>query len=159
MYPSYLPAARRVTTGFALAIAACLALPASGLGLTGTAQASEGSGSCSRSDGSNGADECLYYHANWDGACFADPIKDAYTNWVFADCSTPNGYNTNPDPTSGAGQPVRNAAVSAQNWSYLNTCHIWQYPNWTGNEQDDLPNEAINLQANLRNNQASQSWG
>ena len=128
-----------------------------GVWIANAAQASEGSGSCVRSDGANGGDECVYYHANETGACFADPIKDAYTNWVFATCTSNPNFDS--DPSSGTGQPVRNDAASVQNWSLTNTAHIWQFPNWTGDEQDDLPNSAVNLQSDLANNEASQSWG
>lgn len=123
------------------------------------AQASEGSGACSSSDGANGADECLYYHANFKGACFADPIKDAYTGWTFATCTTNPVGDPAPGNASGAGQPVRNDAASAQNWSHGNTCFIWVFANWTGPNQSDPPFTAINLNSSLVNNNASQSWG
>lgn len=146
---------RRLSIGLALAALTLAPLAATTVAAT-PAYASLGSGACSSNDGSSGADECLYYAANETGACFADPIKDAYGSWNFAACtSNPSGDH---DPNTGAGFPVKDDAHSAQNWSHVNTCHIWSNANFTGPHDDNLPFTAFNLNHSLNLNK-SQSWG
>jgi hypothetical protein len=97
-----------------------------------------------------GGDACLYYNSNLAGARDADPNTNNYgTTYTFK--AYYGGSN-------GAGQLVWNNAASVYNETSCYDLHIWYNSNQAGAMQTIGKSDWANLNATLKNNNASQSW-
>ncbi|WP_371493953.1 peptidase inhibitor family I36 protein [Kitasatospora sp. NBC_00374] len=128
----------------ALVAAAAAAAAATTLG-SGVAFATDNSGNCTSGDA------CLYFNSNFEGARVGDPGRNNYgTTYTFK--SWQGGSN-------GAGVYTKNNAASVSNFDTNFAVHIWYNSNQAGPVQTIGAWDAANLNATLKNNNASQSWG
>jgi hypothetical protein len=131
-----------------VALVAATAVTAVTLG-SGMAVAVDNTANCEFNT-SGGGDACLYYNSNLAGARDADPYTNNYgTTYTFK--SYYGGSN-------GAGQLVWNNAASVYNESGCYNLNIWYNSNQAGPVQTIGKSDWANLNATLKNNNASQSW-
>ncbi|GAA1991000.1 hypothetical protein [Kitasatospora viridis] len=134
-------------TGLVAAAAAIAVSLSSGAAFA--ADITDNTANCNDTDG-GGGDACLYYNSNLGGARDADPNANNYgTTYTF------KAYYGG---TNGAGQYVKNNAASVYNSTSCFDLHIWFNSNQAGAMQTIGDNDWANLNATLKNNNASQSW-
>ena len=130
-------------------VAGLMALAAAGSGLTLSAPASAAPAAASCSTGY----ACLFYHPDYTGAVYKQWDDDKnYGNDHFVTSTSARG-------SEGAGEVVRNAAASVDNWDFNNPITIYYHPNYEGPHQTIAAGGQGNLNSTMRNENASGAFG